>query len=1015
MSRAPAIGLIGGLDLTTPAPLTRPGTLSDCENYEVANRKGYTRVDGFERFDGRPGVAEFRLLRLSLTDIIGSFAIRDLVSFAVSSPAQPHEGVDGYIIDITQTGSSASAVVVFAGGMADPIVPDTLQDATASSTANCVGFEPLSEPEGEQADFDFALKQLAISRRAEVGEVPGRAGSDVLGGFLFKNRCYAIRDLPRVFFEGGYYTDEEEGRFITIGDDDHEILDVRVLGEEGGYVVYDPIPGTGTLATGVGSPTITTLPVSGSLDPAFTSITYSDGLLVSGGIEPYFWSLAESDTGAPPPPEPGDLSEVDLQSEVTAAALWSATSTGWERVELGREMAFTSGTSGLRSTPRALDNDQSLPQTTAWIFPTDSTIDGVNAPNLNVDDGTTASLGGGDGQTILCAGFDFSSIPEGAEIVGVEVRIERQSNAGNKAIDGVVTLAGVSGGVDNKASAEWDNTLTTRTYGGASDLWGSENITRDALTGPNFAVLILVRRSNPANAIVATVDHVSIRVTYTERGGIPAYVWNGVADVPITIVNVQAISGDFGQSSAAGYITLRAAKNSAKPRQIRAGDQIRSAPSGGGSLLGLVASRDRPIFLPGQFEIDINRSQYIWQQHNFFGQDRYAAMYGVSGAGPAMAFDGTNLIKIRSPLSPGQDVPRHIAKHGTMLAIGFFSGAVIFTAVGNPYETRGAFGAAAVEVGDRLTGLAPGGGDALILICESSTFLIRGLSPRVFTQPTVSARRGAIEYTLADPGLAIIADSFGLFGAATPESFEAANREYMSEPVQPWLRERLQATISNEQRFIRPVTALAVRSKNQYRLYFRDGAILTLTRTEAGIEITRQRLTSGGIGLTIRNLWSGIDASGRERIFGAFSGAKQGLVFEFDVGRSFDGDQIAAFFSLNPYNAGSISQEKQFDRLFFGGDGGYASLLWSLGINSKRPIGRLTQADLGRSDDDAAAPNGRERSSKLGSVDIGVSGYDFVLRVDSLTDSEAPHTLAYIEPFLTSLGDSRGHRGDRGG
>lgn len=1012
MSRAPAIALVGGLDLTTPAPLTRPGTLADCENYEVANRKGYTRIDGFERFDGRPGVAEFRLLRLSLSDISGSFSVRDVVSFEVSSPQGDHEGIDGYIISIEQTGDSATAVVVFAGGMGDPVVPDVLENATSSSTANCTAFESLSTPEGEQQDFDYALRQLAIARRAEIGTVPGRAGSDVIGGFLFKNKCYAIRDLPRVFFEGGYYTDDDEGKYITIDGEDYEILDVKVLGEESGYIVYNPIPGSGTLATGIGSPTITTLPVTGTLDSGFTSIAYSDGLIVSGGVAPYFWSLAESDTGAPPAPEPGDLSEVTLQSEVTAAALWRAESTGWELVELGREMAFTAGTSSLRSTPRSLDTDQSSPQTTAWLFPTDSSIDGVSAPNINADDGTTASLGGADGQTIFCTGFNFSSIPDGAEITGIEVRIERQSNVGGKAIDGVVTLAGVSGASDNKASGEWDTTLTTKTYGGSSDLWGSENISLDVLNDVAFGVLFIVRRSNPANAIVATVDHVAIRVTYTERGGIPAYVWDGASDVPITIINVQALSGDFGQSSAAGYITLRADKNSAKTRQIRAGDQIRSAPSGGGTLLGLVASRDRPIFLPGQFEIDVNRSQYIWQQHNFFGQDRYAAMYGVSGAGPAMSFDGTNLIKIRTPLSPGQDVPRHIAKHGLMLAIGFFSGAVIFSAVGDPYEMRGAFGSAGVEVGDRLTGLAPGGGDALILICESSTYLIRGLSPRVFTQPTVSARRGAIEYTLADPGIAIIADSFGLFGAATPESFESANREYMSEPVQPWLRERLQATISNEQRFIRPVTALAVRSKSQYRLYFRDGALLTLTRTDTGIEITRQRLTSSGNGLTIRNLWSGIDASGRERTFGAFAGSKQGYVFEFDVGRSFDGDQIPAFFVMNPYNAGSISQEKQLDRLFFGGDGGYASLLWSFGIDSRFPLGRQTQADLGTASGDAAAPNGRQRSSRMGSVDVGVSGYDFLFRVDSLTDSEAPHTLAYIEPYIAVLGDSRGNRGN---
>ena len=1012
MSKPPAISLIGGLDLTSPAPLARTGTLADCENYEVANRKGLTRIDGFERFDGRPGVAEFRLLRLTVENIAGSFNVGDRVQFAVSAPPAAHEGIDGYITSVVAGTGSATLGIVFAGGMGDPLLPDTLNNLTNSSTANCVASVSLTDPLGEQGDFDDALFQLAASHRAQITAVPGRPGSDVIGGFLFKNRNYAIRDLPRVFFEGGYHTDADEGLHITIDSVEYRILDVVVLGEESGYIVYDPVPSSGADAVGVNGPTLTTLPVTGSLDSGLTGIPYSDGLVVSGGVPPYFWSLAEADPGAPPPPEPGDLSDIVLQSEVTQAALWRATSAGWERVDGGREMAFSGGTAELRQTPRATNLDVGDIKTTAWLFPTSSTINAVDAPNVNADDGVTASLGGADGQTLLCRGFSFASIPAGAEILGIEVRVERQSSVGGKAFDAAVVLTGVGGGTDNKAAGEWETAMTPKEYGAADDLWGSESITLDTLNGINFGVLVLARRSNPANAIVATVDHVAIRITYAERAGIPAFVWDGATDVPITIVNVQALEGDFGQSSATGWLTINAAVNSAKPRLINAGDQIRTAAAGGGSLMAVVESRDRPIFLPGQFELDINRSQYQWQQHNFFGQDRYAAMYGVSGAGPALAFDGINTIKFRTPLAPGIDVPRRIAKHGFQLALGFFSGAVIFSAVGDPYEMRGAFGAAATEVGDRLTALAPGGGDALIIVCESSTFVLRGLNPRAFTQQTVSARRGAIEYTLADPGIAVIADSFGLFGAATPESFEPANRKYMSEQVQPWLRERLQATISNEQRFLRPVAALAVRSKNQYRLYFRDGAVLTMTITEAGMEITRQRLTSAGAGLAIRNLWTGIDASGRERIFGSFAGAKQGFVFEVDVGRSFDGEAISAFFVTNPINFGSITQLKQFDRLHFGGDGGFADLDVQYGINSQEPEGRIVEAQLGRITDPATAPNGRRRSSKLGSADIGVEGYDILLRFANLTDRQAAHTLSYIEPFINPRGQSRGHRGD---
>jgi hypothetical protein len=1011
VSRGPSLPLVGGLDLTSPGPMTRPGTLADCENYEVSTRSGYTRISGVERFDGRPGVAEHRLLMLTVAGVVGALSVRAAVQFVVGGSPLDHQGVVGYILQVTET----TVTVAFAGGMADPSLPDTLETVVAGATATVTAFQSLKIPNGQQQDYDYALKQLADARRAEIETVPGRAGSDILGGFLLRDKNYAIRDLPRKFFEGGYYTDADEGDYITIDGLQYQILEARVLGDNAGYVAYDPIPGTGTAAVGVGTPVLVDLPISGALSPALTGIPYADGLVVSGGVPPYVWSLAEDDVGPPAPSEISDLSEITFQSEVTPAALWRSSSTGWDRVDLGREMPFRSGTDGLASTPRSLAVDVGDVKASALTFPGTVELNGAALANLTSDNGVTGALTSAAVQSLYCSNFDFSAIPVGAEIVGIELVIERQSTAGGKAKDGVVVLTSVFGGTENKASGEWPDALTVKTYGSSSDLWASENLTRDVLQDPSFGAVFVVDRSVPANPITATIDYVAIRVHYVERGGRPVYLWNGTTDVPATVLNVQILSGDSGASSAAGYVTLTAAKNTDKPRLVVDGDQIRTAAAGGGTLIGVVAGRDRPIFLPGQSEMDNNRSQYQWHQYNFFGQDRYSAMYGVSGAGPALSFDGETLIKVRTPLAPDIDIPRHIAKHGTMLALGYFSGAVILSSVGAPYEMRGDFGATPVEVGDRLTALAPAGGDALLIVCETSTYVLRGLSPQAFSQQTVSSQRGAIEYTLADPGRAIISDSFGLFAADTPESFESASRAYMSASVQPWLRERLQATISNEQRFNRVVRALPVRSKNQYRLYFRDGAILTMTMTDAGVETTKQRLYVAGtpdIPLAVRSVWSGIDASGRERLFATFNGTKEGYVFEMDVGRSLDGEEIAAYMIINPFYAGAITQLKQFDRCGFGGAGGYANLLVTYGINSQLPSGGTRPAQLGFPQHPATSENGSVRNDKIGSFDVGIEGYNILIRVDSLTADEAPHTLQFIETFINPRGESRGHKGD---
>lgn len=49
------IPLDGGLDLQTAPQAAVPGTLIDCQNYEVALQKGYRRIDGYEKFDGGQG------------------------------------------------------------------------------------------------------------------------------------------------------------------------------------------------------------------------------------------------------------------------------------------------------------------------------------------------------------------------------------------------------------------------------------------------------------------------------------------------------------------------------------------------------------------------------------------------------------------------------------------------------------------------------------------------------------------------------------------------------------------------------------------------------------------------------------------------------------------------------------------------------------------------------------------------------------------------------------------------
>ena len=429
----------------------------------------------------------------------------------------------------------------------------------------------------------------------------------------------------------------------------------------------------------------------------------------------------------------------------------------------------------------------------------------------------------------MVSGFDFSAVPLNADIVGIEVKFERYSDVGAKAIDSLVTLTGIGTAAANKARGEqWQTTPTITTYGGQNDLWECPSVDAAIVRDSEFGVHIHATRAAAGTPATGGIDYVTVKVFYIEKDP-QIFIWDGVADVEMTLHHTQITAGDPALSTAEGFMNITAAVNSAKTRLVNHGDQIRTAAAGAGSLLGTVAARDKPIWLAGQSEIDINRARYMFERANFYGQDEFEAVYGACGASPAFSYDGTRCIRIRTQLPYQRDLPRHVAKHGEMLTLGLFSGAIVFSKPGDPHEMRATHGASGVEVGDRLTGLSPMAGDALGVICQTRTELIRGLTPDVIMKSPVNAKRGGIEYTAVDMGRIVLCDGLGIFLADTPESFGAAERSYISQPVHPWLSPRLQAQISSEAASLRPVCALNVRNKNQMRLYFWDGWCLTMT------------------------------------------------------------------------------------------------------------------------------------------------------------------------------------------
>lgn len=110
-------------------------------------------------------------------------------------------------------------------------------------------------------------------------------------------------------------------------------------------------------------------------------------------------------------------------------------------------------------------------------------------------------------------------IPLNATIVGIELKIERQSLANNMIDHNIRLYLDGSYIGDNKATSSYWNLNTDRidTYGGSNDMWGV-TLTPQAVNSANFGVGISAKRETGVSQ--AKIDQVRMIVYYTLGDGV---------------------------------------------------------------------------------------------------------------------------------------------------------------------------------------------------------------------------------------------------------------------------------------------------------------------------------------------------------------------------------------------------------------------------------------------------------------------------------------------------------------
>lgn len=173
------VALAGGLDQITSAYTLPPGALRDCLNFACLANGGYYRIDGYERFDGRPSPSDATIIALDIAITPGkSIVVGDQGQFGNVAGTVCNIDPFGNFITLTKT-VATFAYTVFVPG---PIVigGDTKGDALAVHSS-------------------LDMKQVAHLRadaaniyRADIQPVPG--SGPIRGVAYYKNRAYAWRN-----------------------------------------------------------------------------------------------------------------------------------------------------------------------------------------------------------------------------------------------------------------------------------------------------------------------------------------------------------------------------------------------------------------------------------------------------------------------------------------------------------------------------------------------------------------------------------------------------------------------------------------------------------------------------------------------------------------------------------------------------------------------------------------------------------------------------------------------------
>jgi hypothetical protein len=391
------------------------------------------------------------------------------------------------------------------------------------------------------------------------------------------------------------------------------------------------------------------------------------------------------------------------------------------------------------------------------------------------------------------------------------------------------------------------------------------------------------------------------------------------------------------------------------------------------------------VSLPVQIALAPN-GRYETVVANFGGGTVNSRMYGADGVNKAFEFDGTVFAPITTTMPT--DTPTHLAVHKQHLFLSF-GASLQFSAIGDPYQWDPVLGAGEIAMNGLISNLIALPGDqssgALAVYTRHDTSVLYGTSSVDFALSTFNTGTGAMPYTAQNMDQSYVLDDRGIISLGTSLNFGNFVPASLTMTLRPFLSTRISlATASSLNR-----------EKGQYRVFFSDGTALYMTLVNGKLLGT----------MPVEMLDPALCAVEGESSTGAvmqFFGSDNGMVYQMDMGTSFDGDPIAANFNLvynstksprvlKRYRHASVEMSGDFyAEIDFGYDLGYRTQYLS------QPLDESYDVDL-RSTywDDMIWDNFVWDGSDVSPSEIGITGTaeNMAIRISSFSDILQPFTV----------------------